>query len=56
MVTSLQNNVHLFLANKFIEEQAEDLGIEKNELTHGVIYALLFDNIRVKDNNHLASD
>ena len=50
MVTSLQNNVHLFLANKFIEEQAEDLGIEKNELTHGVIYALLFDNIRVKDN------
>ena len=48
---SSQSNVHAFLANKFIEEQAEDLGIEKNELTHGVIYALLFDNIRVKDNN-----
>ena len=47
---SSQSNVHEFLANKFIEEQAEDLGIEKNDLTHGVIYALLFDNIRVKDN------
>jgi len=44
------NNVHAFLANKFIEEQAEELGIEKNELTHGVVYALLFDNIRIKDN------
>lgn len=45
-----QSNVHKFVANKFIEEQAEDLGIEKNDLTHGVIYSLLFDNIRVKDN------
>lgn len=45
-----QSNVHEFLADKFIEEQAEDLGIEKNALTRGVIYALLFDNIRVKDN------
>ena len=45
---SLQNNVHEFLANKFIEEQHLELEIEKNELTHGVIYALLFDNIRIK--------
>ena len=46
----LPNNVHAFLANKFIEEQAEELGVEQNELTHGVVYALLFDNIRIKDN------
>ena len=46
----LQNNVHEFLANKFIEEQHLELEIEKNELTHGVIYALLFDNIRIKEN------
>ena len=45
---SLQNNVHEFLANKFIEEQHLELEIEQNELTHGVIYALLFDNIRIK--------
>ena len=43
-------DIHLFVANKFIEEQDLTLEIEKNELTHGVIYALLFDNIRIKDN------
>ena len=41
-------DIHLFVANKFIEEQDLTLEIEKNELTHGVIYALLFDNIRIK--------
>ena len=50
MAKLLLNNVHAFLADKFIEDQAEELGIEKNELTHGVVYALLFDNIRIKDN------
>jgi hypothetical protein len=50
MAKLLLNNVHAFLANKFIEDQADELGVEKNELTHGVVYALLFDNIRIKDN------
>ena len=45
---SSQNNVHTFLASKFIEEQHLELEIQKNELTYGVIYALLFDNIRIK--------
>ena len=43
-----QNNIHSFLASKFIEEQHLELEIQKNELTYGVIYALLFDNIRIK--------
>ena len=50
MAKLLLNNVHAFLANKFIEDQADELGVEKNELTHGVVYAVLFDNIRIKDN------
>ena len=50
MAKLLLNNVHAFLANKFIEDQADELGVEKNELTHGVVYALLFDNIRIKEN------
>ena len=45
---SSQNNVHTFLASKFIEEQHLELEIQKKELTYGVIYALLFDNIRIK--------
>jgi hypothetical protein len=45
---SSQNNVHTFLASKFIEEQHLELEIQQNELTYGVIYALLFDNIRIK--------
>jgi hypothetical protein len=51
MAKLLLNNVHVFLADKFIENQAEELGIEKNKLTHSVVYALLFDNIRIKDND-----
>jgi hypothetical protein len=46
----LPKDIHLFLANKFIDEQHIEFGLEKNEMTHGVIYALLFQNIRVRNN------
>ena len=42
------SSIHIFLANKFIDEQHEEFELTKDEMTHGVVYALLFQNIRIR--------
>ena len=42
------SSIHIFLANKFIEEQHEEFELSKDEMTHGVVYALMFQNIRIR--------
>jgi len=44
-----QNNIHTFIADKFIDNQHLVLEVRRGELTHDVIFALLFDNLRYKD-------